>query len=186
MFHVELRQFPHKAWRFNLSEGELRAVALPWSRGEWLEFGERKWNPHEAEITILEGPRLEVQEIAMNRGWRNAQRHSHDITDRVLATLTQANQERAQAEEEARIEEAVRARTAESGLAAALSPPSAPAPVADPLALGVQLASLLGPQPTQLLAAWQQAAAQSPGASPSQALALAEQALAEKGVGGRW
>ncbi len=186
MFHVELRQFPHKAWRFNLSEGELRAVAVPWSRAEWLEFGERKWNPHEAEITILEGPRLEVQEIAMNRGWRNAQRHSQDITERVLTTLTQANQERAQAEDEARIEEAVRARTAQPDPPAAPSPPPTAAPLADPLALGVQLASLLGPQPTQLLAAWQQAAAESPNSSPSQTLALAEQALAEKGGGGRW
>jgi hypothetical protein len=179
MFHVELRHFPHKAWRFNLSEAELRAVAVPWAREEWLEFAERKWNPHEAKITILEGPQLEVQEIAMNRGWTNAQRRSEDITERVLSTIRQADEQRARVEEEARIEEAVRARTASPE--APPVPPASPAQqvaVPDPLTLGVQLASLLGSQPTQLLAAWQAAAAASPGAPPSETLATAERTLA--------
>jgi hypothetical protein len=176
MFHVELRHFPHKAWRFNLSEAELRVVAVPWAREEWLEFAERKWNPHEAKITILEGPQLEVQEIAMNRGWTNAQRRSEDITERVLATIRQADEQRARVEEEARIEEAVRVRTGTPRASPAPQPP-----VADPLSLGVQLASLLGSQPTQLLSAWQAAAAASPGASPSETLAMAERALASAG-----
>jgi hypothetical protein len=183
MFHVELRQFPHKAWRFNLSEADLRAVAVPWAREEWLEFAERKWNPHEAKITILEGPQLVVQEIAMNRGWTNAQRRSEDITDRVLSAIRQAEEQRARAEDEARIEEAVRVRTGTPQVSLA---PQPQAPVADPLTLGVladprSVAPLLGSQPTQLLAAWQAAAAASPGALPSETLALAERELASAG-----
>ena len=164
MFHIELRQFPHKAWRFNLDEPELRAVAIPWAREEWIEFGERKWNPHEAEMTILEGPELEAQEMSLGRGWRVAQRRSEDITERVLATVKQADAEAARARELAPA-----AAGAQAPAAAALS---------DPLALGVQLASLLGAQPAQLLAAWQRAAASSPASSPSETLAAAERALA--------
>ncbi len=86
MYHVELRQFPHNFCRFNLSEQELREVVLDaWAREEWLEFGERKWNPHEASLTVLEGPRLELQELAMGRGWRNAQRRGEDVTERIVA-----------------------------------------------------------------------------------------------------
>jgi|CZKG01.1.fsa_nt_gi hypothetical protein len=189
MFHIELRQFPHSAWRFNLSEAELRAVVVPWAREQWVEVGERKWNPHEAKLTILEGPKLETQQLSMGRGWRAAQRRSEDITERVLTTVTQAEQERARAQEDARIEEAARAQVAaaagsepvaQEGSAVA-SPAEAPA-LADPLALGVQLAALLGAQPAQLLAAWQQAAAGSPGLSPSETLALAERALASSGA----
>jgi hypothetical protein len=179
MFHVELRQFPHKAWRFNLSEAELRAVAIPWARKEWLEFGERKWNPHEAEITILEGPELAIQELSMGRGWRTALRRSEEITERVLTTIEQAEEERARNQENARIEQAARALTASpEATTTEQESPAHGALVADPLVLGVQLAALLGSQPSQLLAAWQQAAAASPELSPSETLALAEQALA--------
>ncbi len=172
MFHIQLRQFPHKAWRFNLSEAELRAVAIPWARMEWLEFGERKWNPHEAEITILEGPELAFQELSMGRGWRAAERRSEDITERVLTTIKQVEDEHAQAQEDARIQEAARAQVADREESAAPS-----VPVADPLTLGVQLASLLGSRPTELLAAWQRAAAAAPSVSPSEALAQAEHEL---------
>jgi hypothetical protein len=189
MFHIELRQFPHSAWSFNLSEAELRAVVVPWAREQWVEVGERKWNPHEAKLTILEGPKLETQQLSMGRGWRAAQRRSEDITERVLTTVTQAEQERARAQEDARIEEAARAQVAAAAgsepvaqeSSAVASPAEAPA-LADPLALGVQLAALLGAQPAQLLAAWQQAAAGSPGMAPSETLALAERALASSGA----
>jgi hypothetical protein len=72
MYHLELRQFPHNTCRFNLTEQELRAVLGPWAREKFVEVGERKWSPHQAKLTILEGPRLEVQQLAMGRGWRAA------------------------------------------------------------------------------------------------------------------
>lgn len=215
MFHIELRHFPHTTSRFNLSEDELRHIVIPWVRDEWIEVGERKWNPQEAKLTILEGPNLEVQEMAMGRGWKSAKRRSEDVSERVIGISRQAEEERVRALDEARIEEAARlrvaAQTGESsesaseapspalpalppeeryvpsnslGAAESVSEPEAapPAPaLADPLALGVALASLLGSQPAQLLAAWQQAAANSPGLPPSEALAQAEQTLGSSG-----
>src|ERR1700679_411494 len=93
MYHVELRHSPHSAWRFNLSDQDLRAVVEPWIREQAVDFGERKWSPHLARLTILEGPKLEVQQISMGRGWRTAQRQSEDVTERVLAGAREALQQ---------------------------------------------------------------------------------------------
>jgi hypothetical protein len=86
MYHVELRQFPHNFCRFNLTERELSETVLDgWARGEWIELGERKWNPHQANLTVLEGPQLPVQQLSMGRGWRNAVRQGSDVTEQLLA-----------------------------------------------------------------------------------------------------
>ena len=85
MYHVELRKFPNSACAFNLTEAELRAIAEPWSQDRWVEVGERKWSPFEARLTVLEGPHLDVGDLAMGRGWGNAQHHGEDVTERVLA-----------------------------------------------------------------------------------------------------
>ena len=84
MYHLELRQFPHVARRFNQSEQDVLALAKPWIGEEWIEEAERKWNMNEATLTILEGPKLSMSDLAMGRGWRNAQRRSEDVTERVL------------------------------------------------------------------------------------------------------
>jgi hypothetical protein len=42
---------------------------------------------NEATLTILEGPKLSMADLAMGRGWRNAQRRSDDVTERVLAAF---------------------------------------------------------------------------------------------------
>jgi hypothetical protein len=97
VFHVELRQFPHNFCRFNMSEQELRRSVLDaWARKEWLEFGERKWDPNQATVTVIEGPRLSMPELSMGRGWRNAQRAGTDVTERMLEAA-RAAQEPAQA-----------------------------------------------------------------------------------------
>ncbi|HTA06492.1 MAG TPA: hypothetical protein VK774_09030 [Solirubrobacteraceae bacterium] len=85
MYHLELRKFPHTACRFNQSEEQLRAIVVPWARQEWIEEGERNWNVNEAKLTVLEGPELSMPELAMGKGWRNAQKRSEDVTERVLA-----------------------------------------------------------------------------------------------------
>lgn len=91
MFHVELRQFPHVARSFNLSEDELRErIAGPWARGEVIELGERRWAPERARLTVVEGPRLRDDEIGMGRGWSNATRGGADVTERVLGALRAA------------------------------------------------------------------------------------------------
>jgi hypothetical protein len=88
VYHVELRQFPHNFCRFNLTEGELRERILEsWARGEWIEQGERKWSPHQANLTVLEGPRLPVEQLSMGRGWRNAVRQSKNVTEVVLEAV---------------------------------------------------------------------------------------------------
>jgi hypothetical protein len=168
MYHVELRQFPHNLCRFNLTEQDLRALLAPWVLDKPLELGERKWSPHQAMLTVLEGPRLELQQLSMGRGWRAAQRDSEDVTSRVIAAATAAMA--ATAPE--------RPAQAPPGPAQAAPGPSADASLlADPLALGVQLAALLGGDPALLLAAWRQASAGNPGLAPSETLALAEAAL---------
>lgn len=87
MYHLELRKFPHVVCRFNQSEAQLRALVVPWVRQEWVEEGERKWNVNEASLTILEGPKLSMPELAMGKGWRNAQKRSQDVTERVLGAV---------------------------------------------------------------------------------------------------
>jgi hypothetical protein len=84
VYHLELRQFPHVARRFNQSEQQVLALARPWVGEQWVEEAERKWNMNEAELTILEGPNLTMADLAMGRGWRNAQRRSEDVTEWVL------------------------------------------------------------------------------------------------------
>ena len=164
MYHVELRQFPHNFCRFNLTEGELAAVLTPWSAGQVIEAGERKWSPHQAKIRILEGPELDVQELSMGRGWRTAERRGQDVTDSVLAAAA-TPQPNAQA-----------SVAASAGSAAPGSPPAGSG-LADPLAALVQIGALLGPEAPQLLEAWRTAAAADPSLSASAALAAAEESL---------
>jgi len=85
MYHVELRQFPHNVCRFNLSERELRAIAERWAREQWVALGDRQWDPHQARLTILEGPEIGSDQLTMGRGWRAAQRSGSDVTAGVLA-----------------------------------------------------------------------------------------------------
>ncbi|HEY3865678.1 MAG TPA: hypothetical protein VGL54_06295 [Solirubrobacteraceae bacterium] len=159
MYHVELRQFPHNMCRFNLSEGELfHTVVEGWAQEKWIEFGERKWNPHEARLTVLEGPHLEVEQLAMGRGWRNAQRHGEDVTERVL--------------------EQARARRDAQAVAASEAGVALVAGDADG-----QLLALLGADPEALLASWRLTVARRPELAPSEALALAETTLQSLDVG---
>jgi hypothetical protein len=157
MYHVELRQFPHNMCKFNLSERELfDTIVGGWAEDKWIEFGERKWNPHQARLTVLEGPQLAVEELAMGRGWRNAQRQSEDVTERVL--------------EQARARQDAAAAAAASEAAAAGA--GAAAGAADE-----RLLALLGADPGALLASWRLTAARRPELAPSEALALAEATL---------
>ena len=128
MFHVELRQFPHNACAFNLNEAELlQTLVIPWSQEQWVELGERKWNPHQARLTVLEGPHLPVEDLAMGRGWRNAQHQSEDVTERVLARARGAARGSRSSERTPASELAAPARS-RSGCPAASLAPGRPAP----------------------------------------------------------
>jgi hypothetical protein len=196
MYHVELRHFPHSAWRFNLSEQELSAIVQPWVREQLIDVGERKWSPHLAKLTILEGPKLDVTQLSMGRGWRSAQRQSEDVTQRLLDAAREALQGAvtvAGVPAGAAVVPAAPIKQDPLGeVAGALAvPPGASAPpipgasagspaadaLSDPVALGIQLAVLLGPDPLGLLEAWRGTAARSPGLAPSDSLALAERTI---------
>jgi hypothetical protein len=174
VYHLELRKFPHTVCRFNQSEQQLRAVVVPWTNEEWIEEGERKWNSNEATITVLEGPKLSMPELAMGRGWRNAQRRSEDITERVLEAVkrerapapapTPAGSQDASADgDEMRAETATAVERPDSRL------------LADSFAL--ELLALLDTGALPLSRVWQFASERPCHAPAAESLALAEQAV---------
>jgi hypothetical protein len=182
MYHIELRQFPHNVCRFNLSDQELGAVVAPWVSEQFVEVGERKWRTDQARLTILEGPQLGMNQLTMGRGWRAAERQCEDVTERLLAEA-----KRALAAGAAGPVTGVASQRAVPGLSQPPTPgASGTQPLADPLALGVQLAALLGQDPAALLSAWREVAARSTGLSPSESLALAEREIrsASEGLAG--
>jgi hypothetical protein len=172
VYHVELRDFPHNMARFNLDQRGLQAIVEPWARGQKVEFGEHLWNPQEAEITILEGPQIPLGQLSMGRGWRTAERQGKDVTDSVITAVRQAMFAGPGGAQAGGASGPVGTVAAEPALA-----PRAYTTAGDPLALGMQLATLLGPDAMRLLDAWRAAAAASPGRTPSESLATAEQEL---------
>jgi hypothetical protein len=84
-FHVEIRRSLRRARAFNLSEEKLRhAVIEPWRKGMPVELGDQRWDPGESALTILEGPELNQPNLALGRGWNNAERSATDVTTRIL------------------------------------------------------------------------------------------------------
>lgn len=164
MFHVELRQFPHNFCRFNLSETELREAVLDaWARGEWVEFGERKWNPQQAKLTVFEGPRIPLERLSMGRGWHIAEREGKDVTEQLLAAIRSASVSGASGAGSAATSESARSQ-------------AAAAPGRDPVSasLAMELLGMLGEDPVPLMRAWQLALEGHPDRTPSECLALAE------------
>jgi hypothetical protein len=85
-YHVEVRQFPNVARSFNLTRAQLDArIIAPWLAGKSVEIDDRKFSPDRAKLKIIEGPALRTDEIAIGRGWANAERAGQDATQRILA-----------------------------------------------------------------------------------------------------
>ncbi|HWX87462.1 MAG TPA: hypothetical protein VNX67_04755 [Solirubrobacteraceae bacterium] len=168
MYRVELRQFPHNFCRFNLTEQELRKTVLDgWARGDWIDFGERKWNPHQAKLTVLEGPELPVQQLSMGRGWRGAMRQGTDVTEHLLAS--------------ARARDSITASTTSEPARPFQSATNESAMDSDTIdrkraenLLAQELLVLLGDDPSSLIRAWRLALERHPDRTPSECLALAE------------
>jgi hypothetical protein len=90
VFHVELRQFPHLARRFNLNRDQLgERILTPWLNGESIELDDREFSPERGRIAIYEGRALATDEIGMGRGWSNATRTGEEVTERLLAEWRQ-------------------------------------------------------------------------------------------------
>jgi hypothetical protein len=165
VYHLELRKFPHTVCRFNQSEQQLRALVVPWVGEQWIEEGERKWNSNEATLTVLEGPKLSMPELAMGRGWRNAQRRSQDVTERLLGAVERAG---------------APAAGGEGGPAEGAAPVAQDATAGSRLladSLGLELLAQLDAGPVALSRAWSLAAERLADAPASQSLALAELAV---------
>jgi hypothetical protein len=160
-YHIELRQFPHNLCRFNLSEQELYATIIePWAREQWIELGERKWSPHQAKLTVLEGTHLPVEQLSMGRGWRNAQRKGREVTEHLLASVKAGTETGIQAAHSV----TAASQTREEGL------------LAD--SLGLDLLAQLAEGPVSLRRAWELAVARHPDRGIGDCLALAERAVA--------
>ena len=179
MYHFELRKFPHTLCRYNQSERQMLALAVPWTREEWVEAGERKWNVNESKLTVLEGPELSLQDMAMSRGWRNARRRGEDVTERVLGAARELGGGKPAAPEPA---------PSATGPAPGPADAAQSAPDAQLLvdSLGLELLTLLDRRPASLARVWALAHERlGPGRPASESLALAERAtrsLLERGL----
>jgi hypothetical protein len=177
MFHIELRQAPHRLHRFNLQERELRATVLePWARGASIEMGERIWDPSKASIVVLEGPEIAVGRLTMGRGWAIAHREGTDVSTQAIAAIRQSLAEAAAEAVPATL--AAGASTAPASAGIALTTQVAPADaavLAD--ALGLELLRGLGETPLSLPGAWRIAAERYPQLTIGAALDLARGAV---------
>ncbi len=91
MFHVELRMGVQVAHQFNMSGPELdRTFLARLMADREFPYAGHDWNPRKLRITILEGPELEPYELAVGRGWGNAERSATDVTDSILARAREA------------------------------------------------------------------------------------------------
>jgi hypothetical protein len=170
VYHLELRQFPHNFCRFNLTERELRGTILDaWARGEWIDLGERKWNPHQATLTVLEGPQLPVGELSMGRGWRTAKRQGRDVTEALLSgvrTAVPADSPSGKEPQGMMVEADVGVLEG-AGRASQLAADS----------LGLHVLAALSDEPAPIALAWRLARARHPDRSAGECLVLAELAV---------
>jgi hypothetical protein len=84
-FHIEVSSGLQHARSFNLSDEELqRTVLEPWLSGRPVLLGDRKWDPEESDLRILEGSELSNPELSFGQGWANAERGSEDVTRRIV------------------------------------------------------------------------------------------------------
>jgi hypothetical protein len=134
-----------------MSEHELHSVVVdPWVRGEWIELGERKWNPQAAKLTVLEGPEIPLDQLTMGRGWRSAQRRGREVTEQILSAARETQ--------------------------TVVAKDGTPDPEhADTLAL--QILAELGDNQTPLRRIWEVAQTANRQIPPSRSLALAEAAV---------
>jgi hypothetical protein len=172
VFHLQLRQFPHNYSQFNVSEQELVPIVEAWARDRWVSVGERKWSPHQAKLTVIEGPRIELAALSMGRGWRQVERDGRDVTERLL--------------------EHARAGPPPTDSLPSAAPPVAVAPgtarqaseaMAGQAGTNEDVHALLGGGDAEaLIQAWRAVTARSPQLSPSERLALAELQLRTAGA----
>jgi hypothetical protein len=89
-FHVEISSgFRQRARAFNLDDGKLRREVLdPWMRGRPIELGDKRWEPRDCKLIILEGPELAETDLSMGRGWANAVKTASNVTRELVQQAT--------------------------------------------------------------------------------------------------
>ena len=86
VYHVELRSFPTVARAFNLDRETLDLKFLkPWVTGELIDYEDKRWAPDKTKLKVIEG--AAVEGIGLGRGWGEATKHGHDVTERVVAEI---------------------------------------------------------------------------------------------------
>lgn len=86
MYHVQLYTRLHQARVYNLEMEELQRDFLDPMRGSGLFVYEgHEWEPRKTKLSVYEGERLRPDQIAMGRGWANAQKVAKDVTLEVMA-----------------------------------------------------------------------------------------------------
>jgi hypothetical protein len=183
--------------RFNLSAQELHATILePWVRDRLFEFGERKWDPQRAALTVIEGPRIAPGQLTMGRGWRTAQRQGREVAEELLAAARAALTGESVESESGVAGAGVGGEQAGSAGAGESRGPAGPGGAdpggadvdihagggegaADLVAdsLGLELLSRIGAERAPLDAAWELAQERGAGLPASASLALAERAV---------
>jgi hypothetical protein len=163
VFHLELRQFPHTARRFNLAQAQLHGRFLgAWVRGQVVELDSQHFEPGRAKISIYEGRQLATTELGLGRGWQNASRTGTDVTERELEA----------ARSQARGATGPAAPTAAQPLAATVT-------TATLAGLKAELAALSEVAPVGVSQALVLATGANPTARVSERLAIAERVVAE-------
>jgi hypothetical protein len=174
VYHLQLRQFPNNMCRFNIGERELRATVIePWAREQWVDLGERKWNRHQAKLTVIEGPPIAPEKLSMGRGWRIATRDGRDVTDALIASVGVGAG--SAAEVGGRTPGAQAAEAGERTPVARAAEPGGEALLAD--SLGLELLAAVGKERAPLRRAWELAAERFPDRGAGECLALAERAV---------
>jgi hypothetical protein len=85
-FHVEISAGFHHARVFNLNREDLLAkVVQPWLEDRQIEMGDRRWQPRQSSLIVLDGPEMETRDLSFGQGWSNAERASENVTRAVLA-----------------------------------------------------------------------------------------------------
>jgi hypothetical protein len=170
VYHLELRHFPRNLCHFNLSGEQLRAAVLePWAADRPFELGELRWDPRQARLTVLEGPRIPSSQLSMGRGWRTALRQGRDVTAQLLGAAGEALASQAPNPPPGGSEGSGEPDRAAGG-------PRAADPMAD--SLDLELLAQVEDHPAPLRRAWELASARAPEAPTSETLAVAERAVA--------
>ena len=84
MYHLTLNNFPHSVNRYNMDEGQLMAILVPFTRGQEISLGEQTWDPKITTVIVYEAPEVPLGQLSLGRGWGGVERSGRDVTTDLL------------------------------------------------------------------------------------------------------